>query len=156
VRPPRHITAVIVALVVVLGSSTLAGCTAARDGLGTRASLCFRFLPQAHDAVPKSAVFSGVRSLPGDDLVMAIKASPADKRLPPDALVDAAHQMTCLVAFRGRFTVAGVTKGWAPKPGPYRGAVVAVAQDDGKIIVTVLFATVPRSIDFLHQAAFVT
>lgn len=151
-RRPLRLACVLLAAVL-LGCG-LAGCTAARNGLGTGVSMCFRVLPEAHAAVGKSAIFAGVRRLPGGDLVKAIEA--AKKRpLPPDALLHVAHETTCLVAYRDHFTVAGVARGWAATRGPYRAAVVVMDLSTDKVVVTVLFRTVPRSIRFLRRLAFV-
>lgn len=142
-------------LVTALWGGALSGCTAARNILGTRASLCFRVLPEARAAVGKEAVFSGVRALPGSDLVRAIRLFHHARR-PPEALAHVAGKMTCLVAFRGRFRVSKVAKGWAPVPGPYRGAVVAVLPSSRQVVATVLFPRIPRSIRFLHGLAFLS
>jgi hypothetical protein len=145
----------VVAAIALMGTA-LAGCTSARNGLGTHDSLCFRVLPEARAAVGRSADFSGVRALPGSDLVKAIESLRSTHGTPPDALMDVAHQTTCLVAYGGGFTVAGVSQGWAAEAGPYRAAVVVMGLSDDKVVATVLFRTVPHSIEFLHRLAFVT
>ncbi|MGA2208152.1 MAG: hypothetical protein ABSH30_00800 [Acidimicrobiales bacterium] len=144
------------AVVLALMGMALAGCTAARNGLGTHDSQCFRVLPEARAAVGRSADFSGVRALPGNDLVKAIQDLRSTHGTPPDALMDIAPQTTCLVAYRGRFTVGTVSQGWAAEPGPYRAAVVVMGLSNDKVVATVLFRTVPHSIEFLHRLAFVT
>jgi hypothetical protein len=150
----RRTVAAVVA--VLLAGTALAACTSARNGLGTHDSLCFRVLPEARVAVGKAADFSGVRALPGSDLVKAIESSHSRHSTPPDALMDVAQQTTCLVAYSGRFTVATVSQGWAPETGPYRAAVVVMGLSNDKVVATVLFRTVPHSIEFLHRLAFVT
>ncbi len=154
-RRTSRIASALVALAV-FGCSGLAGCTSARNGLGISDSQCFRILPQAKAAVGKSATFEGVRRLPGSALVKAIDSSKHHSP-PPDALVDVAHQSTCLVNYRGTFTVGGVQDGWAVSPaGPYRAAVVVVGLSNGTVVVTVLFRTAQHSIEFLHRVAFFT
>ena len=153
-RRASRIASAFVALAV-LGGSGLAGCTSARNGLGISDSQCFRILPQAQAAVGKSATFEGVRRLPGSALVKAIDSS-KHHLMPPDA-VDVAHQTTCLVNYRGTFTVGGVEDGWAVSPaGPYRAAVVVVGLSNDAVVVTVLFRTAQHSIEFLHRVAFFT
>lgn len=154
-RPPPAVLGI--ALVLALATTTLTSCTAARNGLGTRVSSCFRLLPEAHAAAGTSSKFAGVQSLPGGDLIKAISREPHQGPLPapPAALAEVAHQATCLVAFRGRFTLSSVSHGWAPMAGPYLNAVVVVRQSNADLVATVLFRRLPRSIPFFETTAFV-
>ncbi len=155
-RSPRRFAAITaIALGAVVGGSALAGCTAARNVLGTTDSLCFHTLPEARSAVGSRAFFAGVRLLPVDDVVRAIERSRSYPKAPA-SLVRIEHKRACLVAFRGEFTLARSRLGWAPRPGPYKGAVVVVSPSDNKVIATILFRRVPSSIEFDHGIAFVT
>jgi hypothetical protein len=148
---------IVLLLVLALGCTTLEGCTAARNGLGTHVSLCFRFLPEAHAAAGASSRFAGVRSLSGGALVAAIarEAHTGPTPTPPALLVAVTHEATCLVAFRGRFSLSSVSDGWAPMPGPYRNAIVVVRQSNSDIVATVLLRRLPRAIPFFETTAFV-
>jgi hypothetical protein len=59
------------------------------------------------------------------------------------------------VAFRGRFSLSSVSRGWAPMPGPYRDAIVVVRQSNSDLVATVLFRRLPRAISFFETTAFV-
>ncbi|MDA8264395.1 MAG: hypothetical protein M0T79_03410 [Actinomycetota bacterium] len=155
-RSLRRLAAVTaIALGLVVGGSALAGCTAARNVLGTTDSLCFHTLPEARSALGSRALFAGVRLLPIADVVRSIERLRSHPDLPA-SLVRLEHKRACLVAFRGEFTLARTRLGWAPRPGPYKGAVVVVIPSDNKVIATILFRRVPGSIEFDHRIAFVT
>ncbi|HXY43267.1 MAG TPA: hypothetical protein VEH29_03695 [Acidimicrobiales bacterium] len=149
-RPPRRLLAVAAVLVAgTLGGSALGGCAVARNELGTHTSLCFRVLPEAKAAVGKRAIFAGVVSTSGDTVVRAVERMRNHRPLPL-SLRDVKHDATCLVAYRGEFTVARVERGWAPVPGPYRAAIVVVRPAKERVVMTVLFRKLPRSINFHH------
>jgi len=93
-----------VAIVTVTG--LLGGCTAARNGLGTRDSACFRVYPEAVAAVHGHGRFAGERYLPPRSLIIDLHDV-----VVPDTLQDAARVATCLVAFEGHFTTR--TSSWA-------------------------------------------
>jgi hypothetical protein len=148
VRPPRHFVAVVAVLLAsAVGGAALGGCALARNGLGTRSSQCFRVLPEAKQAVGKRVVFAGVLSSSGGTLVKVVNHMPNHEAL-PDSLTGLTHETACLVAYRGDFTLSGVQRGWAPLSGPYRAAIVVVRPFDERVVVTVLFRKLPRSIDF--------
>jgi len=152
-RPHRRLAAIgVVVLALGAGGSSLAGCALARNSLGTGSSPCFRVLPEAHASVGRLAIFEGVRKLPGSALVKAVDRSKHHRR-PPASLTAVARDTTCLVAYRGHFSLAGVKRGWAAMPGPYRAAVVVVRLSDRVVVVTVLFASIPSSIKFSHRFA---
>lgn len=157
---PRRLAAVAAVCIVVVCGSTLAGCTAARNGLGTTDSLCFHVLPEARGAIGKSASFAGVRLLPIGDVLKAIELRAIEHSRhgtpPPLSLVRAEHERDCLVAFRGDFSLAHTRLGWAARPGPYRAAIVVVRPSNDKVVVTILLRRVPGSIEFEHRYAFVT
>jgi hypothetical protein len=133
-----------------LASTTLTGCTAARNGLGTHASSCFRILPEAHAAAGKNSRFDGVLSTSAVVLVEAVGREPhsGPPPVPPAPLAATSHEMTCLVRFRGVFSLSTVSRGWAPGPGPYWNAIVVVRQPTADVVATVLFRRIPLSIRF--------
>jgi len=141
-------TGVALVLALALSASGLAGCTSARNGLGTHDSSCFRALPAARAAVGTAAIFAGVRSLPASALVKAVEAMPHASQAVPPALTAVLPEGMCLVAFKGNFAVDRVPSPWAPLPGPYRGAVVVVRFSNVKLVTTVLVPRLPRSIYF--------
>jgi hypothetical protein len=145
------------ALALALAATTFAGCTSARNSLGTRVSSCFRVLPEARAAAGASATFDGVRSLSGAELLTAISEAPHNSppSAPPVVLTAATRLSTCLVAFEGRFSLSSVSRGWAPQPGPYMNAIVVIRQTSGDVVATVLFRRFPRSIRFFHGSDFV-
>jgi hypothetical protein len=147
---------VVLVLALVLGGAAMSGCTAARNGLGTDVSQCFRVLPAARAAAGASSKFEGVRSLQPGALLRAVNSAPHHGRLPvpPAGLAASAHTSSCLVAFRGTFRLGDVTRGWAPAPGPYLNAIVVVRQSNGNLVATVLFRRLPRGIGFFHGTAF--
>ena len=100
----------IIAFVAVMTvTGLLGGCTAARNGLGTHDSACFRVYPEAVAAVHRHGHFAGERYLAPRALIIGLHDV-----VVPDALQDASRVATCLVAFTGRFTVTDVSSGWAP------------------------------------------
>jgi predicted small secreted protein len=147
---------VLLVLALLLAGTSLASCTAARNGLGTDVSQCFRVLPAARAAAGTSSKFDGVRSLQAGALLRAVSAASDQGRppAPPARLAAVAHASSCLVAFRGTFRLAGVTHGWAPAPGPYLNAIVVVRQSNGDLVATVLFRRLPRGIRFFRGTAF--
>jgi len=139
-----------------LGCTGLAGCTAARNGLGTHVSLCFRVLPEAQAAVGKSSRFAGVLSVPGGVLTAAIAHQQPNGPPPaPAPLAAVSHKATCLVAFRGTFSLSGVRHGWAPFAGPYLNAIVVVLQSNSELVATVLVHRLPRVLAFFETTALV-
>lgn len=147
---PWRVSALLLIVALTAGSG-LAGCTAARNGLGTGASQCFRVLPEARVAIGKAATFKGVTRARGSVLVRAIER-PDIAATPPEALSEMSRRTTCAVAYLGHFTVAGVAHGWAAEPtGPYHAGVVVMDLSDEKVIATLLFRKVTRSIDFLYR-----
>jgi len=126
-------------------AGSLAGCTASRNGLGTHDSVCFRVIPKAVAAVEGHGHFAGVRYLPPRTLFLDMPGVSE-----PDSLSDVARVATCLVAFKGHFTVATVKRGWAPQGGAGRIAIVIVRQRDSALLATVILVRVPARLVFAH------
>jgi len=132
-----------VAVVTVTG--LLGGCTAARNGLGTHDSACFRVYPEAVAAVHGHGRFAGERYLPPRALIIELHGV-----VVPDALQDVSRVATCLVAFTGRFTVSDVEQGWAPFATAGRIAIVIVRQRDLVLLATVVLNRIPPRLVFAH------
>jgi hypothetical protein len=130
-----------VAVVAVIGS--LGGCTAARNGLGTHDSACFRVYPEAVAAVHGHGHFAGERYLPPRALIIELHGV-----VVPDALQDASRIATCLVAFTGRFTASDVKQGWSPIGSTGRIAIVIVRQRDLVLLATVVLNRIPPRLVF--------
>ena len=132
-----------VAVVAVTG--LLGGCTAARNGLGTHDSACFRVYPEAVAAVHGHGRFAGERYLPPRALIIELHDVAV-----PDALQDVSRVATCLVAFTGRFTASDVEQGWAPIGSAGRIAIVIVRQRDLVLLATVVLNRIPPRLVFAH------
>ena len=125
--------------------ATVSGCTSSRNGLGTHDSACFRVLPEALAAVHDHGHLAGERYLPPRELIVSLH-----NVVVPDALKDASKVATCLVAFRGHFTVSNVEKPWAPSGNTGRIAIVVVRQRDSMLIATVVLGRIPPRLVFAH------
>lgn len=146
-RPARavrkHAGAVAVALAL---SATLAGCTAARNTLGTTSSPCFRAVAVASSAVEHRGTLAGVRLLGTKELA---------KRRRLEALLSAraGHNVrnVCLVAFHGQFRLDQVHNvfGHGPRTGVGTYAVVAVSTPQNKLLGTLVLSHVP--LPFRHE-----
>ena len=147
----RH---VLLAIVLGLAGITLAGCTAARNDLGTHVSSCFRVLPAARAAAGTGATFDGVLLLTGNNVIKAVSGVPQVGPPAPVLLMDVAHRATCLVAFKGTFTLSSVSNGWTPAAGPYLRAIVVMRQSNGHLVATVLLRRLPRALHFSRGLPF--
>jgi len=136
-------TAALIAVACLGAFGALAGCSSARNLLDHPEGRCFRVLPEARRAVGSAPSFAGVRYLPAGQLVADVKRARRNGVKVPDALADVANRPTCLVSFRGHFSIRTVEKGWAPLSGPYLFAVVVTSEKEGTVIGTVLFHKVP-------------
>jgi hypothetical protein len=144
-RRPARLAAVPRAARAVLGvclslAVALAGCTSARDTLGTNASICFEALPVAGDAVHHHGTFTGVRlvsltSVGADTHLRAHLAARAGK---------AVHDV-CVVSYRGTFRVDGVERplGRPPAGGVGHYAIVIVSNPQDHLLGTVVRLTQP-------------
>ena len=135
--------AALCALVALAG--LLGGCTAARNGLGTHDSACFRVLPEALAAVHDRGHLAGERYLQPRALIIDLRHIAV-----PDAIADASRVATCLVAFTGHFRASSVKRGWAPMGQPGRIAIVIVRQRDLVLLATVVLVRIPPKLVFAH------
>jgi hypothetical protein len=134
-----------IAFAVVAGAS-LTSCTSVHNSLGTHDSACFRVLPTADHAVGGQGAYRGVRLAPANTLVKDIHTQKQDKpgATVPPALVAAEKVPTCLVEYKGTFTLASLVDGWSPSgatTGTY--VVVVVRQRDETLVAAVLLRREP-------------
>jgi hypothetical protein len=119
---------------------TLAGCTSARDTLGTSASSCFDALALAGNAVHHRGTFAGVRLVSfdafGTDVHMRAALS--------NRFGTKIHNV-CAVSYRGTFRVDQVEQLLGPPPAGGVGhfAVVIVSKPQNKLLGTVVRLTQP-------------
>jgi hypothetical protein len=122
----------------------LAGCTAARNSLGTSDSSCYLALPSATRAVGSHSKFVGVHNFTLSSLRQK------DPKL-FDTLVGvrATSQRVCIIEFAGSFTQASVNKPLGRPSG--RLAVVVVEAPSNHLVGTVIFHHPPLA--FAHPHA---
>lgn len=131
---------------ILLPTFVLASCSSVRSALAPHDSACFRVLPTAARAVGAKGVYQGVRYVPPDGLLTGIQRQhlgPPATPVPP-ALRQSVHESVCLVEYKGTYTPASVTAGWAPMgdvSDPY--AVVVVKQSNDEVLATVLVRREP-------------
>jgi len=136
---PRRGGAVVLAVGLSLAVAG-AGCTSARNTLGTNASTCFEALAVAGSAVHHRGTFTGVRlvslsSVGADTHLRAHLAARAGK---------AVHDV-CAVSYRGTFRVDQVERplGRPPAGGAGHYAIVIVSQPQNHLLGTVVRLTQP-------------
>ena len=139
----RKARAAFCALVALAG--LLGGCTAARNGLGTHDSACFRVLPEALAAVHDRGHLVGERYLQPRALIIDLRHLTV-----PDSIADASRVATCLVAFTGHFKASSVKRGWGPMGEEGRIAIVIVRQRDLVLLATVVLGRIPPRLIFAH------
>jgi hypothetical protein len=117
-----------------------AGCTTARDTLGTNASSCFEALAVAADAVHDRGSFAGVH-------LLKLSAVGADLGMEAEVMarVGAGVHDICVVSYRGTFRVDQVARPLGPPPAGGHGhfAIVIVSKPQNRLIGTVIRQTQP-------------
>ncbi len=142
-RGRRRLGAVLTAVV---AAGTLAGCTAARNDLGTNDSGCYVTLPAAARAVHGAGHLAGVR-------LEAVKS--LRSRAPRVYAIATAPglevRQVCLVAFHGRFRAGQVER---PKGRSFgRLAVVVLEYPDSRLLGTLLLVRAPVHFGHSHLGA---
>jgi hypothetical protein len=138
------------AVAVATAALVLAGCTAARNDLGTPASPCFKALPVAYAAVGGHGRLFGVNLVPP-----RLLERPRLGRL--DALLRARNggpvDSVCLVVFRDDYRFSELEQpAGAPLPGGSgRFAFVVVSSPGNKLLATFLRNGVPRRVRLRHR-----
>lgn len=130
-------------VVAALALGLLAGCTSARDTLGTSSSQCFRAVPVAEAAVEHRGTFVGVRLIGAAQLrhrqqmrqLLAARAGPKVRSL-------------CIVTFHGHFDIDQVKKAFGMPPPEGEGiyAVAVVSSPQNELIGTLVLTRQPLSV----------
>jgi hypothetical protein len=120
----------------------LSGCAGARNMLGTSASVCFKALPGAEEAVHRHGHLVGVRR---------VQASLLQARLPKHGPLDTVAPKTslCVFAFKGSFASSGVDLAPPGLSGSY--AVVALAGSRPVVVAAFIVDHLPTR--FRHNGA---
>jgi hypothetical protein len=118
----------------------VAGCTSARDTLGTNSSPCFKALALAADAVHDRGVFTGVRLVSESMLkkiprVDGVLSSRSSTRL----------RNVCVVAYRGTYLSSQVERpaGRVPPSGVGHFAIVVVSTPQNVLLATFVLEKEP-------------
>jgi hypothetical protein len=129
-----------------LGALSGAGCTAARNTLGTNSGPCFRAVAVATEAVKDRGTLAGVRLLGARDLEK-------HPRLRDALATRAGHAVknVCAVAFTGQFHATDVRDplGKGPSGGVGRIAVVLVSYPQDRLLGTIVLSKLP--LPFRHE-----
>lgn len=119
--------------------AALAGCTSARNTLGTNSSVCFRAIPVAAGAVGHRGTLVGIRLLGTRQLkkhghLAALLAARAPR-----------VKSVCVAAYHGTYRQDQVTDpfGKGPPSGSGPIAIVVVSTPQNRLIGTVVLAKVP-------------
>jgi hypothetical protein len=126
---------------VALAVCLLAGCTAARNSLGTSDSSCYLALPAAKHAVGPHSKFIGVHQFTLSSLRQKVP-----KLFDSLTAVKPTSQRVCIIEFVGSFTQASVKKPLGKSSGQL--AVVVSEAPSNRLLGTVLFHHPP--LDFAH------
>lgn len=142
---PRRLRVAVGALAL-FGALAGAGCTAARNTLGTSSSPCFRAVAVATDAVHDHGTLAGVRLLGTRDLEK-------HPRLGSALASRAGHAVktVCAVAFTGQFRRTEVREpiDTGPSSGVGTIAVVLVSYPQDQLYGTLVLSRVP--LPFRHE-----
>jgi hypothetical protein len=127
---------------VALAVCLLAGCTAARNSLGTSDSSCYLALPAAKQAVGPHGKFIGVHQF-----TLSSLRQKAPKVYHFLTAVKPTSQRVCIIEFVGSFTQASVRKPLGRSSG--RLAVVVSEAPSNRLLGTVIFHHAP--LNFAHS-----
>ncbi|MHB8330063.1 MAG: hypothetical protein ACYDD6_10650 [Acidimicrobiales bacterium] len=130
----------VLALALAVPAATLAGCTSARNTLGTSSSPCFRALPVATEAVGDSGTLAGIRLVGPRELDRHMRL-----RQLLGARAGGGVTNVCVVSFHGRFRLDQVQRplGAAPPGGTGQYAVVVVSTPQNRLLATFVLSRVP-------------
>jgi len=136
----RRRGAAIVLTLCSLVAATTAGCTSARDTLGTNASPCFEALAIGEDAVHSRGSFAGVRPVS-----LTTLSADVHMRAELSRLFGTKVHSVCAVSYKGTFGVDQVERplGPAPPGGLGHYAIVIVSEPQNRLVGTVLRLTQP-------------
>jgi hypothetical protein len=133
------VTVLVVALTLAVG--LLAGCTAARNSLGTSDSSCYLALPSAKYAAGPHSKFIGVHQFTLSSLRQKVP-----RLFDSLTAVKPTSQRVCIIEFVGSFTQASVQKPLGESSG--RLAVVVSEAPSNHLLGTVIFHHPP--LNFAH------
>lgn len=142
----RRATVLLLLGVALAAGILLAGCTSARNGLGTTQSDCYVAIPAATRAVHGRGHLQGVQLEPVSalrDHAPRLYRAATTAPKPPVARV-------CLVAFTGRFRAADLAEHLGDATG--RLAVVELAYPGNRLLATLLVAHPPLPFGHSHIA----
>ncbi|MGH9093183.1 MAG: hypothetical protein ACRDZR_17660, partial [Acidimicrobiales bacterium] len=125
-------------------AALLAGCTAARNDLGTADSQCYVAIPAATAAVHGAGRLEGVRLV----TVSALRAHSAVLYRAAEAAPGRRAQSVCLVAFGGAFRAGRVTRPVGERAGHL--AVVALGFPGNHVLATLLAGRSPLPFGHSH------
>ncbi len=132
----RHGSAVRGVGALVVATSLLSACSAARTGLGTTDESCYLALPVAAKAVGGHGHLSGIRK---ETLSGLRDVAPGlSRHLSHDV---PKGQNVCLAGYTGHFTAAGLSKPFGRQSGSL--AVVVVTTPGNKLLGTLLLTKTP-------------
>jgi hypothetical protein len=142
-RPGRarlRIVAVTVT-VVLLG----AGCTAARNDLGTTTEQCFRAIPVGRAAVHGSGTYAGT-------VLVTVRDLTARGQLRLSTSRDPRAKALCLVAYHGSYHTSDVMRptGTVPSSGVGSYAVAIVSSPGNFLLGTNIFQMLPKRFRHTH------
>jgi hypothetical protein len=126
---------------VTLALCLLAGCTSARNSLGTSDSSCYLALPSASHAVGPHSKFIGVHQF-----TLSSLRQKEPGLFDSLAALKPTSQRVCIIEFVGSFTQASVQKPLGKSSG--RLAVVVLEAPSNHLLGTVIFHHPP--LDFAH------
>ena len=122
-----------VAAMAMAGLLVASACAGPRNTLGTAASVCFRALPGAKDAVHRKGTLVGVRRVDTDSLQRRIPHDPTLATLPDRPL--------CVFAFKGAFQPGDVPLAKNRSQGRY--AIVALTSQHPTVVAAFVLSRLP-------------
>jgi len=136
----RRLGASVSVALVCLGSFAVAGCTSARNALGTNSSPCFLALPVAEDAVHHRGTFAGVRLMTAKSLASRVHFLDVLKARAGGTLSD-----VCVIEYRGKYRLDQVERplGKMPASGSGSYAIVVVSRSTNRLLATLVRETLP-------------
>lgn len=141
---PRRVTRSVVGFLIagVLAACLLAGCTSARNGLGTSDSSCYGALPAATKAAGSPSRLLGVHLFKVADLRHQNRKLLTELTAGESSTAD-----VCAVAFSGHFTAHSVRKPHGRTVGHV--AIVVLARPSNRLLGTAVLRRLP--LRFAHS-----
>lgn len=134
----------VVLVMVLAGGTLLAGCTSARNDLGTVDSQCFVAIPPASAAVHSRGRLLGVRLV----TVASLRTRHAELYRAARDAEGSGTRSVCLVAFTGGYRARQVASPAGDRTG--RMAVVVLAYPGNRVLATLLASRPPLPFGHSH------